>query len=210
MAKKDRKKDEEEDEERWPRRRRDIFPGRRGFFGSSVFGDMEEEMEMMKREMDALMNRALSGELPSSEEGGPIVYGYSIRTDESGKPHVEEFGNTNLAHPFRGFRKCEREQEPQCNPMSREPITDVMEVKDEVWVTAELPGVEKDDIDVTIGEEEISISVETEKRSYHKTVELPVPVKDKDSKATYKNGVLDIRLKKERVKKDKGKKIKVE
>ena len=80
----------------------------------------------------------------------------------------------------------------------REPLVDVMETDDEVKVIAELPGVEKKDIKLYGTEDTLTISVDTAERKYYKKVELPSAVDAKSAKASYKNGVLEVRLKKKK------------
>lgn len=222
--KEDKDMEDEKTEKRWepeeyrrgygryyPRRYYDPFWDDDFFFGRSIFREIEEEMERMHREMDALMERALRGELPPPEKGGPIVYGFSMQIGPDGKPKIQEFGNTKLARglwrlPFRG---SEGDELPETSVMAREPITDVIETGDEVWITAEVPGVRKEDIDIELGEDSLTIRVDTPERKYYKEVTLPCKVKTTGTKATYKNGVLDIKLKKLEAKKG-SKKIKVE
>ncbi|MDX1534375.1 MAG: Hsp20/alpha crystallin family protein, partial [Thermoplasmata archaeon] len=90
----------------------------------------------------------------------------------------------------------------------REPMTDVMDRGDTVSVTVELPGVEKEDIDLRTTPERLTIKVDTEERQYHKEVDLDAPVDPKSVRATYKNGVLDILLKK--TSKDAGQSVDIE
>ncbi|MEM1776413.1 MAG: archaeal heat shock protein Hsp20, partial [Nitrososphaerota archaeon] len=94
---------------------------------------------------------------------------------------------------------------------TREPLVDVFEEDDTVKVVAEVPGVEKEDINLNATEDMLIISVKTPQRKYYKEVELPAKVDPNSAKASYKNGVLEVTLKKkEGVKEEKGVKIKVE
>jgi len=65
-----------------------------------------------------------------------------------------------------------------------------------IQVFAEVPGVEKSDIKLNATENSLSIAVDTETRKYHKEVELPERVDPDSVKATYRNGVLEVTLKK--------------
>jgi HSP20 family protein len=76
----------------------------------------------------------------------------------------------------------------------------VIEEESVVRVIAEVPGVEKSDIKLSCAENLLTISVDTEKRKYYKEVELPSPVDPKSSKASYKNGILEVVLSKTRKK----------
>ena len=167
------------------------------------FWDIFEEIERMEEEFEEMVRQLMEG--PPTwrefEEGvkvyGPYVYGFSISVGPDGKPVIREFGNVR---PTRfGPRFVEE----------REPLVDVVEEDDEVVVVAELPGVEKEDIDLSCTERELIISVDTEKRKYYKRLDLPVEVDPKSAKANYKNGVLEVRLKKAKPV-HKGEKIKIE
>ena len=74
-------------------------------------------------------------------------------------------------------------------------MTDVIEYDDEVAITVELPGVEKKDIDLKAIEDTLEIKVDIPQREYRKLVNLPCDVQPRTLKATYKNGVLDVVIK---------------
>ncbi len=142
----------------------------------------------MDRMMDDMMRRA--SEMPRSQEGiSPFVYGFSMSLDPGGKPVIREFGNVEPSS--RGPMLKEE----------REPLVDVMEEGREVVVVIELPGVEKDDIKLESTDRSLKISVESAKRRYFKELELPHLVDPLTAKASYKNGVLEVRFAKSDVKK---------
>jgi len=58
-----------------------------------------------------------------------------------------------------------------------------------VQIIAEVPSVEKEDIQLFGTEETLTIFVDTEKRKYRKEVDLPVKVGPKSAKASYQTGV---------------------
>ncbi len=90
------------------------------------------------------------------------------------------------------------------------PVVDVYETKDELVVSAELPGVNEKEVQVSITGDVLTIKGERsqeremkEENSYRlewffgkfeRNVPLPIPVESGKVKATYKNGVLEIRL----------------
>ena len=67
---------------------------------------------------------------------------------------------------------------------------EIVDMGDSLSVTLELPDVEKDDIELYVGDD--SISIEVPKEGLRKYVRLPQAVAPRSSKATCKNGVLDI------------------
>jgi len=99
----------------------------------------------------------------------------------------------------------------------REPFIDVMEKDKEIIATAEMPGLEKKDIKINVTEDMLEISAETKQEekkeekgyiyrerrsgSYYRAISLPSPVDPDNSKATYENGVLEIKMPKTEVKK---------
>jgi HSP20 family protein len=92
----------------------------------------------------------------------------------------------------------------------REPLVDVIAEDDRVKVLAELPGVEKSDIQLQCHDNMLEISVDTSGRKYRKTVELPAEVDPDVSQAKYNNGVLEVTLKTRKPSKPQGKTIRIE
>jgi len=90
----------------------------------------------------------------------------------------------------------------------RLPNVDVIERDEEVLVRAELPGVEKKDIDVSVSDASVTITATpraTEERGeyycceigtlpYARTVQLPVEVDSGKAKASFRDGLLELRL----------------
>ncbi|UCD92171.1 MAG: Hsp20/alpha crystallin family protein [Methanobacteriota archaeon] len=144
------------------------------------FGSFDEEIERMREMMERMTELALS----EKKDYEPFVYGFSVRTGPDGEPIMRRFGNA--MDPGKGIEEG----------ASREPMTDVIEREDNVSVTMELPGVEKEEIDLDVTSHKLTVEVDTPQRRYHKVVELPCRVDEKSVKATFKNGVLDITLSK--------------
>lgn len=77
-----------------------------------------------------------------------------------------------------------------------EPLVDVFDERDHLRVVAELPRVRESDIRTEVKGDKLTISAELPNRKYHKEVPLPVAVEAELTKLTYKNGILEIKLKK--------------
>jgi len=182
--------DRDEDDD-WSSRRRRGFP-----FGPWGFPDIDDMMREMERAFSEQF-KELEKELPKNlireskspdgstrKEIGPIVYGYSVTIGPDGKPVVREFGNvrTGEGTPFKEIQD------------KREPLIDVVSSDKDVRVIAEVPGVNKEDIDVTVTEKSVTISVDREDRRYYKELDLPGVVDPKGAKSSYNNGVLEITL----------------
>ena len=71
---------------------------------------------------------------------------------------------------------------------------DVQEYDDRVTVIADLPGVEKDDIDLASDGQVLTIRASRGDRRYDERVRLPAAVDEDSARATYNNGVLEVRF----------------
>ncbi len=92
----------------------------------------------------------------------------------------------------------------------REPHMDMVDSGDELAFSLEMPGVKKEDIDLSLTESMLRISAKREQeveeskgaylhrertyKGYHRAVPLPTEVDADGAEATFKNGVLDVRL----------------
>ncbi|MBU7011414.1 MAG: Hsp20 family protein [Theionarchaea archaeon] len=93
---------------------------------------------------------------------------------------------------------------PQTIPGRMEPFVDLQQRDTSVIVTVEVPGMEKEDIDLNVTSEKVEIEAKMNNaqglqrgRGFHIVVPLPVPVKSQGATATCKNGVLEITLPKD-------------
>lgn len=167
--------------------------GRRASW-EDIFGDFDDEFDEMRRRMDLLMEQFMNGQLDPGK-AQPMIYGFSMRVGPDGKPRIQEFGNAvGEAEPEEG---------------SREPLTDIIEEKTQVRVIVELPGVEKEDIQLHVEDRILDIEVDREDRKFSKQLELPCAVDPDSAKASYKNGVLEVALRRITPKK-RGKAVRIE
>jgi HSP20 family protein len=183
--------EDDDDDDDWHSRRRRNSP-----FGPWGFPDIDEMMREMERAFSEQF-KDLEKEIPKNliresktpdggtkKEIGPIVYGYSVTIGPDGKPVVRTFGNVKSGEgrPWKAIQD------------KREPLVDVVSTGKEVRVIAEMPGVKKEDINVTVNEKSMVISVESEGRGYHKELDLPGIVDPKGAKSAYNNGILEVTI----------------
>ena len=69
---------------------------------------------------------------------------------------------------------------------------DVHETDEEIRVVADLPGVEKQNIDLECDGKTITISARSDHREYDERISLPRRVNEHTATATYNNGVLEV------------------
>jgi HSP20 family protein len=106
------------------------------------------------------------------------------------------------------------------------PAVDLYEEKDDIVVKAELPGIEKDNVEVNLSNHHLTIKGEKKKEeevkeenyyrsertygAFFRTVELPADVQGEKVKASFKNGILEVRLPKTEEAKTREIKVKVD
>ncbi|MCD6539102.1 MAG: Hsp20/alpha crystallin family protein [Candidatus Omnitrophica bacterium] len=106
------------------------------------------------------------------------------------------------------------------------PSVDVSEDKDNIYVEADLPGLEQKDINITLRRDSLCISAKREEkkeekrknyhrierasRNFYREIALPSTVDADKIKAVYRNGVLKVTLPKKEEEKEKEIKIDVE
>ncbi|MEM3464039.1 MAG: Hsp20/alpha crystallin family protein [Candidatus Bathyarchaeia archaeon] len=76
-----------------------------------------------------------------------------------------------------------------------EPLIDILEDKDEIVVVAGLAGFRREDLKVHAEHKQLILSAEAVDHKYRKSLNLPGKVVPSTMRTTYKNGVLEIRLK---------------
>ena len=182
---------EDDEKDEWPVKRRRGYPfGPWGFPGiDEMMREMERAFSEQFKELEkdipkGLVRESRTPDGTTRKEIGPIVYGYSVTIGPDGKPIVREFGNIKkvVGTPWKQIQD------------KREPLVDVVSSDKEVRVIAELPGVKKEDINVTVNEKSLVISVDREDRRYYKELDLPGIVDPKGAKSSYNNGVLEVTI----------------
>jgi len=173
----------------WRRRRKDRdWDEEWDVFDEFFRFGIDDIFERMMRDIEDIFRRAEMGEIK------PIVRGFSIRIGPDGKPEIREFGTKPT------IRESGIEE--------RKPLVDVIETDNEIQVIAEMPGVNKEDIELKATETSLEIRASGENRKYYETVDLPAEVDPDSAKARYNNGVLEVVLTKKAQKG--GKKIKID
>lgn len=171
----------------------DFFADPFGFGFRSGFEDIDEMMHGMFRTMNELNNQA-------EPNPNTIYYGYQVTVGPDGKPHVREFGNVKPTN--RGTFELS----------SRQPFVDVVadEKENALKVVAEMPGVQKEDIDLRVTEDTLAIKAQNKDKKFDTEVPLDAKVDPSSAKASYNNGILEVRLKLLAPLKKKGVNVKVD
>jgi HSP20 family protein len=177
---------------------------KRPLLGSSLFEEMDKEFVEVE-DMLSRMFRTVRDIAPSTGTGTltefPYYYGYQITVGPDGKPRIREFGNIKPA------AKGLVEQRGV-----RQPLVDniVDEKENKLTITAEMPGVNKEDIKLNVTDQYVTIHAERGDKKYHADIPVSVDLDESSTKASYTNGILELKIKLKEASKPKGKAIKVE
>jgi HSP20 family protein len=172
------------DEDRGRRRRENPFD----FIDDDKFERIFDKMQKLfeSTNFKEMIEETLSGSLGPNKRY--ITRDFSINMAPI-KPKTQKPGKHPLKQP----------QRAQSGYEEREPLADIIERDKEISITFEIPSVEKKDIDLNVTDYALEIMVNTPKRKYHKHFKLPCSVKPKTAEATYKNGVLDVVMKRKKI-----------
>ena len=149
--------------------------------------------EKMFRQMEEIDKAIQSGRLQGEWDVRPIE-----------KPGVRGYvaqGRFQLGEPLTVPKQALDE--------TREPLTDVFEDKEHVKLYIELPGVDKNDIQLNV----TATQAEIKAKNFYKTIDLPTRnIEFNKATANYKNGVLEVLIPKKKTvaSEEKKKTIKIE
>jgi len=160
------------------------------FFSSKLMKRFYAEIDEMFKE---IKNGKLKGTLETREINEPGVKGYIIQG---------RFDSDEAHEPFEPLKPLRRRPLPEkpfelskdASKETREPLTDVFEEESATKIYVELPGEEKEDIQLKVTENGIEVNAE----NFHKMIELPDRRLNKQGMALkYRNGVLEITVPKQ-------------
>lgn len=129
-----------------------------------------DEFEEMRRALHRMLKDAFEGKLGVFRE--PFIYGFTTRSREA---RVD------------GARPVIEGQELD----ARDPLADVILSESAIFITAELPGVQEDQIRLAADEGRLIIEANGDRRFYS-GIELPADADRDTLKYTFRHGVLDI------------------
>ncbi len=113
-------------------------------FGRSLFENIDKEFSEAEEMLNRMFRTVRSVSPTDIVVQGPYYYGYQITTGPDGKPHVREFGNVRPS--ARGLVEQSGVREPLVD-------TKIDEKENALTITAEMPGVTKQDVKVNIAED---------------------------------------------------------
>ena len=90
---------------------------------------------------------------------------------------------------FRPPRNLAKRQDPK-------PLIDIFQDNNNITIIAEIAGFNKESFKIIVKDQKITLSAKSKERRYYKSLNLPKVVIPDETHTKYKNGVLEIKLKK--------------
>jgi HSP20 family protein len=169
-------------------------------FSNRIFEEMDKEFSEAE-DMLNRMFRTVRQSSASESQTFPYYYGYQITVGPDGKPHIREFGNARPS--AKGLIEQSTVREPLVD-------TNLDEKDNTLTITAEMPGITKQDVKVAVDDGLVTIHAEKGDKKYHTELPIDAELDSDTAKATYTNGILELKIKLKKPPKPKAKEIKVE
>lgn len=175
---------------------------RNPWMSRSLFEEMDREFaeaeDMLSRMFRTVRDIAPTASSTSPE---PYYYGYQITVGPDGRPRIREFGNVKPG------AKGLVEQSGVRRPL----VDSVLNEKENtLTITAEMPGVNKEDIQLNVTDQYVTIQAERGDKKYHADIPVSVNLEESSAKAAYSNGILELKITLKEASKPKGKAIRIE
>lgn len=158
------------------------------------FNDIYDELERLGELIDDTMNKAFDETYENSSLKRNRSKGFSIKFSSDGKPRFEEIN-----------RRQNWDEEDDVD--GRDPLVDLIDDGENLIIFVALPGVDKEAIDLRVTENCLTFSVDGSDFEWYDELKLPAKVNPKLAHASYKNGVLEVKLSKSKKKIVKNSKI---
>jgi HSP20 family protein len=148
--------------------------------------DSDKEFERMIRQIERMIRNSIrESSRNKNRNDDSFVHGFNVKIDSEGNARIKEFNG------YPGHNKKYKTE--------REPVVDVIEDKNDVSVTIEIPGVKKEDVDLNVVDNIFEIKLSNPLNRFHKKIALPCKVKPETTEAVFNNGLLDVVIKKENI-----------
>jgi HSP20 family protein len=145
----------------------------------------KRDFEDLERFMAYALNQFFCS-MPYLDEimrGEPFTLGFAIKFGSKGKARMKMYART---------RKRRRHKHKR--PIKA--LVDVVHYEDSVLVTAFLPGCLEKDIDVKVTPRAVILSSANDKAKFYKEIPLRAHIVPESAKKSFKNGVLEVTIKK--------------
>jgi len=102
--------------------------------------------------------------------------------------HVKSMAAHSNFRPSKSFAKRKFEEQ--------KPLIDIFQENNTVTIVAEIVGFNKESLKISVKDQKLTLSAKSKDRRYYKSLNLPTVVIPNAMHTKFKNGVLEIKLKK--------------
>ncbi len=169
--------------------------------------DLNDIFRSFNEEFNTSMNESKN----EYAEDGPITFGYSMRIgpDTDYKPEVRQWGNLNDYREKIGLPQFDmfpiNSQSPESPQISSKSVNtdrfvDILDEDDSLKIFVEVPGFTKESLSIEVSASglELTLQGKVDTREINQVIHLPSKIEPKQTKSTIRNGVLEIRSKKQK------------
>jgi len=173
-----------------------VIGGALDIFGVKLdLGKLLSSPDEVRERLDALREKLKQAGGKETQTDEEWRQGVSVRG------HVKTHGvlGEREYHIGTGGRPVRERQPPKAPepPEVLEPAVDVFDEPKEIVVVAEVPGVGLNDLELKVQDKVLSLSTKSKAgMNYRKEIELPSEVDADTLRTTWRNGILEIRLRK--------------
>ena len=139
-----------------------------------MLDELDRYFEDFEKDIENTLRNAFFGQ---SRQSSPFVAGFTFNMGPGGKPSFQIFGNSPARRD--GFR----------SPISEQVVDQKAGM---LRAILEMPGVEKEDINIDVTEESAVVTAAKGDKRYRAELALKASVDPESGKAEYRNGMLEI------------------
>ena len=160
---------------------------------NKIFQEFDKIMKRLQ-EIDTSNQESQSGQLKGGWDikqiDEPNIKGYVIRGQFWSDQPVKPYDPFNPTNPFERRPTPQRSFRPETltSKETREPLTDIFQEKKAIKIYVELPGEEKDNIQLNVTKGKVEIKA----KNFYKMIQVPRNVDVEKASSKYNNGILTI------------------
>ena len=147
------------------------------------FSDLVDKLSELAEKGEQLSR---TGEIDFKQKGKGVkgLYGFSVKVGLGGdEVKIEPFGNI----------RRDRESGEAVVQEIREPVADVFEEKDYTLIVVEMPGISKDDVQIEVKDDLLTLYAEDGEKKYRKEILMPKSYPKEKMHISCNNGILEIK-----------------
>jgi HSP20 family molecular chaperone IbpA len=116
-----------------------------------------------------------------------------LSKNSSKTPRITKFRTPRSVHPHK-WRPFKRFAKEKCKEPT--PLIDIFQEESWITIVAQIVGFNRETLKIDVKDQKLTLSAKAKDRKYYKSLNLPKVVIPNIMHTTYKNGVLEIKLKK--------------